>query len=192
MSESANVTAIDAINDLRAALVCFGEEAAEAVAAAEAEIRRTEEWLEDQLKYWQHEVRLGEDEVFHAKTELTRRKMMNFGGRPVDTTDQELALHRAKARLEHAEDQVEVTRHWLRLWPKAVIEYRGPSGQLKGVLEGDLPRACALLDRKIAALEAYVASVIASAPLTHATPSPVPAATPDPVPGKPRAEGPKS
>src|ERR1700677_3979818 len=112
MSESAKISAIDAINDLRVALICFGEEATEALTAAEAEIRRTEEWVEDQLKYWQQEVRHGEDEVFQAKTELTRRKMMSFGDRPVDTTDQELALRRARARLEHAEDQVEISRRW--------------------------------------------------------------------------------
>jgi hypothetical protein len=156
MSESAKVSAIDAIGALREALVAFGEEAAGALGAAEAEIRRTEEWLEDQLKHWQHEVRLGEDAVFQAKTELTRRKMMRFGDGPVDTTEQELALRAAVARLEHAEDQVKISRRWVRMWPQAVLDYRGPSGQLKGLLEGELPRANALLQRKIAALDAYV------------------------------------
>jgi hypothetical protein len=156
MSESAKVTAIDAIAALREALVSFGEDAAGALGAADAEVRRTEEWLQDQLKNWQHEVRLGEDAVFQAKTELTRRKMMRFGDGPVDTTEQELALRRAVARLEHAEDQVKITRRWVRVWPQAVIDYRGPSGQLKGLLEGEVPRANALLDRKIGALEAYV------------------------------------
>src|SRR3954466_15708055 len=123
MSESARVTAIDAVNDLRVALVCFGEEAAEALCAADAEVRRTEELVADQLTHWQHEVRRGEDLVFQAKTELTRRKMMNFDGRPVDTTEQEVALRRALARLEHAEQQVEVCRRWSRQWPQEVIDY---------------------------------------------------------------------
>jgi hypothetical protein len=156
MGESARVTAIDAVNELRVALVCFGEEAAEALGAADAEVRRTEDWIAEQLQSWQHEVRRGEDLVFQAKTELTRRKMMNFDGRPVDTTEQEKALRRAVARLEHAEHQVEVCRRWARQWPQAVLDYQGPSGQLKGLLEGQLPRACAFLERKIASLEAYV------------------------------------
>jgi hypothetical protein len=170
MSDSAHVTAITAINDFRQALICFGEEATEALTAAEAEIRRTEEWLQDQLRYWQQEVRVAEDIVFQAKTELTRRKMMNFGDRPLDTTEQELAFRAAKARLEHAEGQVDITRVWLREWPQAVLDYRGPSGQLKGLLEGDLPRACALLERKTASLEAYAALAVPSTPVSDAAP----------------------
>jgi hypothetical protein len=170
MSETARVTAIDALSDFRAALIVFGEEATAALGAAETEIRRVEEWLEDQLKHWQHEVRLGEDAVFQAKTELTRRKMMRFGDGPVDTTEQEQTLRKAMARLEHAEEQVKITRQWARKWPQAVLDYRGPSGQLKGLLEGELPRATALLQRKIAALEIYV---MASSPQTP-SPSPTP------------------
>src|SRR5438874_12515843 len=113
MSEAARVTAIDAINELRVALVCFGDEATEALSAADADVRRVEEWLTAQLKDWQHQVRRCEDEVTHAKTELTRRKMLNYEGRAVDTTEQELALRRALARLEYAEEQVEVSRRWV-------------------------------------------------------------------------------
>jgi hypothetical protein len=182
MSEAAKVTAIDAIQDFRAALVEFGEDATDALCSAEAEIRRMGDWTEDQLKNWQVEVRAGEEQVFQAKTELTRRKMMQFGDRPVDTTDQELALRRAKARLEHAEDQVEKTREWLRAWPKAVSEYRGPSGQLKALLEGDLPRATALLSRKIAALQAYAdgsSGLPSSAPAEASPEQPLEEKTPE-------------
>ncbi len=156
MSDAARVTAVDAINDFRAALVVFGEEAADALCAADAEVRRTEEFLEEQLKSWQQEVRRAEDAVFQAKQELTRRKMLSFDDRPVDTTEQEKALRRAVARLEHAEEQVEITRRWLRQWPQAVLDYQGPVGQLKGMLEGTLPRACAFLERKLASLDSYL------------------------------------
>ena len=171
MSESAHITAITALNDLRQALVCFGEEAAEALSTADAEIRRIDEWLDDQLKFWQQEVRVAEDVVFQAKTELTRRKMMHFGDRQPDTTDQEMALRAARARLEHAEEQVAITRTWQREWPQAVLDYRGPSGQLKGLLEGELPRGCAFLDRKTASLEGYAALTAPSAPLPEAAPA---------------------
>jgi hypothetical protein len=156
MSDAARVTAVDAINELRAALVVFNEAAAEAVVAAEAEIRRTEEFIEEQLKYWQQEVRRGEDAVFQARNELTRRKMINYDGRPIDTTEQEKELRRALARLDHAEEQVRITRHWSRQWPQAVIDYQGPAGQLQGLLEATLPRACAFLERKLASLDAYL------------------------------------
>jgi hypothetical protein len=171
MTESANVTDIEALGALRAALCCFGEKAADALGAADMEIQRTVEWLDDQLKYWQHEVRRWEDEVFHARTELARRRMMRIGDRPPDCTEQEEALARARQGLEHAEDQVERTRRWQRLWQEAVIEYQGPVGQLKGLVDAELPRAGALLERKIAALDAYVAL---AAPAAEPRPGPRP------------------
>jgi hypothetical protein len=191
MSESAKVTAIDAIGDFRAALIAFGEEATDALCAAEAEIRRTGEWVEDELKHWQGEVRAAETAVFQAKTELTRRKMMRMGDGPIDTTDQELALRRAKAWLEHAEDQVEKTRAWIRAWPKTVSDYRGPSGQLKMLLEGDLPRASALLARKLAALQAYADSTVSPAGHTAAAEPAAAAATTNDQPPAPQ-EGPQA
>jgi hypothetical protein len=191
MHQSAQVTAVDAISALRAALINFKEAASEALSAAASEVRRTEEWLEEQLKFWQHEVRQGEDEVFQAKTELTRRKMLRFGDRPVDTTDQELALRRAVARLEHAEDQVEASRRWLRQWPRDLLEYRGPTGQLKGLLDGELPRACAFLDRKIASLEAYLATALPAAPASAPAAPPTAAAAPPPADAKPQEERPQ-
>jgi hypothetical protein len=159
MSGSANVSSIESLGQLRAALCTFGEKAAEAVLAADAEIQRTVDWLDDQVGYWRHEVRRWEDEVFRARTELSRRRMLKIGDRPPDCTEQEEALERARQALAHAEDQVEATRRWQRLWHEAVIEYGGPVGQFKGLLEGDLPRAIALLERKIESLDAYVGLV---------------------------------
>jgi len=156
MNGSANVTSIEALGELRAALCCFGDKAAEAVCAADAEIHRTVDWLGDQLGYWQHEVRRWEDEVFRARGELSRRRMLRIGDRPPDCSEQEEVLERARQALAHAEDQVERTRRWHRLWQEAVIEYQGPVGQLKSLLEGDLPRAIALLERKIETLDSYV------------------------------------
>jgi hypothetical protein len=156
MSGSAHVTSIESLGQLRAALCCFGDKAAEAVLAADAEVHRTVEWLGDQLAYWKHEVRRWEDEVFRARGELSRRRMIRISDRPPDCSEQEEALERARQALAHAEDQAERTRRWQRLWQEAVIEYQGPVGQLKGLLEGDLPRAIALLERKIETLDAYV------------------------------------
>jgi hypothetical protein len=156
MSGSANVTSIESLGQLRAALCTFGEKAADAVLAADAEIQRTVDWLDDQVSYWKHEVRRWEDEIFRCRTELSRRRMLRIGDRPPDCTEQEEALEHARQALAHAEDQVEVTRRWQRLWHEAVIEYGGPVGQFKGLLEGALPRAIALLERKIESLDAYV------------------------------------
>ena len=156
MSEAARVTSIPALADFRAALVAFADETKDALAAVEMEIRRTFDWLGAQLQAWKQEVRLAEDAVFEAQQELARRKLMRVGGRPLDCTDQEKALRRAQGRLEHAEDQRDRTQKWLRDLPTDVTEYEGRGRQLQALVEGDLPRACALLEHMIAALEAYV------------------------------------
>ena len=168
MSGSANVTSIESLGQLRAALCTFGEKAADALLAADAEIHRTVDWLDDQIGYWKHEVRRWEDEVFRARTELSRRRMLRIGDRPPDCTEQEEALEHARQALVHAEDQVETTRRWQRLWQEAMTEYSGPVGQFKSLLEGELPRAIALLERKIESLDAYVGLVAPPPPRSGA------------------------
>jgi hypothetical protein len=156
MSESARVTSLDALVDLKAAFCVFTAEAKEALSSLAMEIQHTLGWLEEQLKYWTAAVRKCEDAVFQAKNELARRKMMRISDRPPDTTEQEEALQLARERLAYAEDKVEKVRHWLRALPEAINDYQGPSRQLVGILEADMPKVDALLERKIIALEEYV------------------------------------
>jgi hypothetical protein len=163
MSGPAHVTSIEALGELRAALCTFTAAGVDALGAADAEIRRTVDWLDQQLVYWQHEVRRWEDEVFRARSELARRRMVRVSDRPPDCSEQEEALARARQALEHAGDQVARTRRWERLWQEAVIEYQGPVGQLKQLLDGELVRAVALLERKIDALDSYVTLAAAQA-----------------------------
>ena len=180
MSESANVRSIAALTDFRAALTTFGDEAKDALAAIETEIRRCADWLHDQLIYWKAEVRRSEDELHQAKQELARRRLMKVGDRPLDCTEQEKAVRRAQARLEHAEEQEEKTRTWIRDLPRVITDYEGRARQLQSLVEGELPRACALLERKAEALEAYVAMQAPSreAPSVAAQP-PEPAPVPE-------------
>jgi hypothetical protein len=153
---SARVRSVDALVDLKAAFCTFTAEAKEALSSLEMEIRQFEEWLSCQLKFWKQAVKESEEEVFLAKQELAQRKMMRFHDREPDTTEQEKALRIARQRLEFAEDKVETTRRWQRQYPEAIIDYKGPIHQLTTILEADLPKADALLENKIASLEAYV------------------------------------
>jgi chromosome segregation ATPase len=181
MSEAAQVTSITALADLRGALVVFADETRDALAAVDMEIRRTFDWLGAQLQVWKQEVRRAEDEVSEAQQELARRKMMRVGGRPVDCTEQEKALRRARGRLEHAEDQRDRTQKWLRDLPTDVTEYQGRGQQLQNMIDGDLPRASALLERMIQALEAYVSLQAAPGPGLAGTASTAPAESAPPT-----------
>jgi chromosome segregation ATPase len=153
---TAHVRSIEALADFKAALCTFAAGAKEAISAAAMEIRRAQNWLDEQHEHWLATVRKCEEDVFQAKQELSRRRMMRIGDRPPDCTEQEEAFELARARLEFAEEKLEQTRTWLRKLPEALIDYDGPVNQLVGMVEGDLPKADALLQQKIAALEAYV------------------------------------
>jgi hypothetical protein len=164
MSEPADVRSIEAVRDWKAAMQSFQVSAREALLAIELAIRRAFDWLEEQRHFWQQEIRRREEAVTQAKAELTRRKMLPIIGKHPDCTEQEKALRKAQQRLAEAEDKLEQCRRWATPLRRAVDEYEGPARKLAALLEGDLPRALAVLERKIRALESYVELQAASDP----------------------------
>jgi hypothetical protein len=156
MSESARVTSIDALKDFRADLCSFGDRATDGLSSVQMAIQRTLDWLDEQDKYWHREVRRWEEAVNQARMELNRRKMVKIGDRTPDCTEQEDILRAARYRLDEAEQKLAKTRRWLPSFRRSVDEYQGPARLLSGFLEGEQPRALALLQQKIDALEEYV------------------------------------
>src|SRR5260370_27456 len=132
MSESARVTSIEAIKDFRAALCDVVVDAKEALCATELEIRHLLDWLQQQLKNWQHEVRKRQEQLVRAKNDLVQKKYSQRDGRGPGYTEQEVALERAQTRLQEAEWKVERTRHWIHVLPPHVTEYKGPPRHLSG------------------------------------------------------------
>src|SRR5262245_5846921 len=158
MIQAADVRSIDELRDLHAYVCKFKADAQDALAAVEMTIRRAHDWLADKQQFWQRAIRAAEDEVFQAKQELKQRQYVGFDGRVPDCTVQEENLKRAQGRLRYAQDKAETVRKWMSRFPKAVGEvYEGPARHLAALLEGELPRALALLERRIQALEEYAA-----------------------------------
>jgi len=175
----ARVTSIDALRTFRAALATFRSEAIDALAANDLDIRRAFDWLTEQRQFWQRAVREMQDEVTHCKAELFRRQTVLPGERVPDCTQQIKALRLAQQKLEHAEERVKACRRWEPTLQRAVDEYQGPARQLGSLLDGDLPRSAALLDRMIASLDAYVA--VAPKPATGGPLAPVRRTGPPPA-----------
>jgi hypothetical protein len=157
MTTPARVTSIDALRDFRAALATFRAEAQDALGANDLDIRRAFDWLAEQRQAWQKAVREWQDKVTHAKAELFRRQAVPPGDRVPDCTQQIKALRLAQQRLEEAEQKVAACRRWGPVLERAVDEYRGPARQLSGLVEAELPKAGALLERLLVSLEAYIA-----------------------------------
>jgi exonuclease VII small subunit len=152
----ADVRSLDGIRDWCAAVKTYREDCAASLAGIEMEIRRAVDWVDDQGRRWASAVRDCEQELWQAKQDLNARKIPDWSGREPDTTVQERAVRRCEARLEHAQDQVRRCRSWMQKLPKLIDEtYRANSHRLNLILEGDLAKALASLERRIASLEAY-------------------------------------
>lgn len=160
----ARVTSIQTVEEFRAALAEFVTDARDALCAADAEIRRSEDWLAEQQKHWQRELRKRQEDLLRAKNELAARKYQNRDGRGLGSTDQEKAVKKAQARLEEAETKLANCRRWAPQLHHAVHEYQGPARQLAGVLDTDVLQALALLHNKLMALEAYLRIAPPTAP----------------------------
>jgi hypothetical protein len=155
MQPSANVHNVDAIAIFQAGIAHFQEKAKDSLLNIDMDLRRTQEWLSEMYSAWQTEVRQAEDALQEAMIALKRKKMMKIGDRTPDTSEEEKEVRKCKARLEHGEDKLEKTKHWMRAFPEAMLDYEGPGRQLKTQVENAIPTMTALLEQKIAALQQY-------------------------------------
>lgn len=176
MIQAADVRSIDELRDLHAHVCKFRSDASDALASVEMTIRRATDYLAEKLQFWQRAIRTCEDEVHQAKQELKQRQYVGYDGRVPDCSVQEENLKRAQNKLRYAQEKLQVVRRWMAKLPNAVSEvYEGPSRQLAAAIEGELPRALAVLERRIQALEAYAALRAPSGPREPANAPPPPA-----------------
>jgi len=171
MSSQADVRSIDDLRDLHARVCKFRTDAQDALASVDMTVRRAGDFLADKVQFWQRAIRACEDEVFQAKQELKQRQYVGFDGRVPDCTVQEENLKRAQGKLRFAQEKAEVVRRWMAKLPNQVSEvYEGPAKQLAATIEGELPRALAVLERRIIALEQYAAIMAPHTPREPTTP----------------------
>lgn len=165
MAETADLRSIEVLRDVRAAVCNFTDEAKNALADVEMDIRRTLDWLQNEQRlFWQGEIKRWDQKLQMAKAELARKKMGRFLDHKPDTSQEEKALKIAKDRLEDANRKLELLRRVLPDLQHAVEEYRGASQPLASMVDVDLQRAVARLDRMSDALEAYLSLSAPSTP----------------------------
>jgi len=156
MNAGAEITSFAVLHDWYAALAAFRTEAQDALTMLALSLQRAADWLGEQQQYWQRQIRICEEEVTQAKTELRNRQCPDFHGNRPDSTVQEKNLRKAQARLEFAEERMAAVRRWMVQLPKEICAaYDGPAGRLAFFLEGELPSGLAQLDRQMTALEQY-------------------------------------
>lgn len=153
----AKVNDLAVLADFRVALADFAGQVRRALTDVQLEVRRGMEWITvDRPAHWRYEARRSGEALAHAKDELAHaRTYKQIGDYIPACIDEKKAVEKAKKRLEHAEEKVEITRNWIVASRHAVDEFQGPVQQLMGMLDSDIPRAIMLLERMSAALEQY-------------------------------------
>jgi len=158
MNGPANVRSLDSIEAVRAALVAFRDELEQALVAIDIEMRRMLDWLEhDRPRFWRTQVRNAADGVTEARAALHRHLMYPIAGERPSCQEERAALRRAEARRDYCEGKAERLRHWIREVQHEMFEYQGRIGQLNDLVQSDVPRAIAILDKLLARLHEYQA-----------------------------------
>jgi hypothetical protein len=158
MRPGVHVKSIEALEAFRAALYIFGEEAEQSLSSIQLEADKFLSWLEeDQIKYWRDEVRLREEIVNEAKTELHRCLQATVDAyRTPSCHHEKKVLDAAKKKLHLAEDKLTLVRRWIPKVKQAVNEYRMKAEPLRDSAVSDVPRAAAFLQASVNRLLEYI------------------------------------
>ena len=152
----ANVQSLDAVRDVRLAMISFADRTTSALDELRTKIDRTLAWLEqDRPLYWRDQERKAYDRVASTRIAYETCKMRTVGGRHPECIEEKVAFQRAKERLAFCQTKIEVVRRWCIEASRQVDEYRGRTSPLQGRLDQDVPNVLAMLGRMVDALEAY-------------------------------------
>lgn len=153
MAQQAQVTSIEAINEFRSQLINYLEKAQGAVEDAAEQIVRTRVWLQsDQRSYWEAEIRRRTKALEMAQQEL-------FSARASELVEgaalKQMAVNRARQRLEEAQDRLKRLKNWSRRYDNEVGLPGRSVDRLRTYFSNDMRKAVAHLAQIITTLETY-------------------------------------
>lgn len=157
MAGPAEVRSLDTLAFVKAALATFAYECGQALAEIEMEGRRGVDWITvDQAGHWKAEVRRRSEKVNEAKKDLENcRTFKSTGDGPPSCTEEKKNLEKARRRLQVAEEKAEAVRHWTPIVQQQFREAGVRLVHFREVLDVDVPKAVARVERMLKALEAY-------------------------------------
>ena len=157
MSGQAEVRSLDTLAFVKAALATFAYECGQALSEVELEGRRGVDWITvDQAGYWKAEVRRRSEKVNEAMKDLEKcRTFKKTGDEPPACTEEKKNLEKARRKLQVAEEKAEAVRHWTPIVQQQFREAGVRLVHFREVLDVDVPKAMALVERMLKSLEAY-------------------------------------
>jgi len=155
MSNQARVNSIDAIRDVRAAVIVFNERAQSALGEVNSEAQKTIMRLRLEAgPRWAKRLRERQDAWVAARSELIR-KQASFSTDNPTCVEQRKAVDKAKAAVEEAQHKIERIKRLITELERQYTLYKGHVAGLSEQVSRSLPLAVARLDRMTDALEAY-------------------------------------
>ncbi len=168
MAIRANITSVEAIESFRAHLIVYLSKAKPALEEVSAEVVRTRIWLQGpQRRHWEEKVKKLARDLEEAKAALFSSKLSSL--REVSSAEQ-LAVTKAKRKLEEADSKLRVLRRWDRDFDNQVEPMTRKLEKMQVVLTDDLVKAVTHLTQTMNALDAY-ARIHAPSLNSGATPS---------------------
>jgi len=157
MGEYVSVESFEALKRLREALCKFSDIVGAGLDESDSVLQRTRHWVKsEQAAYWKREGQKRAEELVRAKSALAYKKMQSsaLGSRP-SCIEEQMAVNRAKQRVEEAERKNENVRRWSIRLDEEMLTYQALSGGMSQSRTVDIPNALALLENMLLALEAY-------------------------------------
>lgn len=157
MSGPANIRSFEVISDFRAALLVFCGQIEDALLSMQEQVAHAVLWFEtDRPRYWKQETLTAFNQVAEARIALETNRLRKeaFGHRP-SLIEEKKALEAAKKRLAYCQEKVEIVKQTSISIRHESDEFLGQLSQLQRVIESDIPKMISMLDRMLAALEAY-------------------------------------
>jgi len=174
MSTQAEVKSIETLAFVKTALAAFVHETGQSLAEVEMQAQRVVDWIcIEQAAYWKTEIRRAADGVNRAVIDLHNcRTYKKVGDNEPSCIEEKKALEKAKRRLAIAEEKAEAVRRWTPVVRQQFQETGVRMTRFREVLDVDVPKALARLERMLQSLDHYTHTV---AP--RATPGDAPGAS---------------
>ncbi|TWT47103.1 hypothetical protein KOR42_42170 [Thalassoglobus neptunius] len=153
---SANLKSIEALRAFRASLIQFIEDASSALQSMGMELQKSREWIEhDRPQYWTIQTRRAFDLVSQTRTAYETCRMRTVAGHRPSCLEEKEAYNAAQRRVRNCQEQIEHVKRWANKLQHETDEFRGRFARLQMMLESELPKAVARLDRLASILESY-------------------------------------
>jgi len=167
MADLAKITSLDALEAFRAALIIFVTKARRSVDELSEEVHRTRSWIQTQQRvHWETQLRKRQKMFDQANQELISARFSEFKD---SVQMQQMAVRKAKALVEEAEEKMRKVKIWSRDFDRYAEPMSKKVEALRSVLEHDMPKAIQYLVQVQRTLDAYTERF---APLEESTPLP--------------------